>query len=107
MSQVAPLTLLSAIVILDASLDGWSLLDPAPITPTERVYRHPVLFARPFSSPPVVHVGIVGLDVNKDHNLRVRVRPVDIGVGGFTLEAETWLNTEIWSIEVSWLAVGS
>jgi hypothetical protein len=105
MSQVAPLTLLSAIVVLDASLDGWSLLEPGPLGP--RVFRHDVLFVRPFSSPPVVHVGIVGLDVSKDHNLRVRVRPADISAGGFTLEAETWLNTQIWSVEVSWLAVGS
>lgn len=106
MSQVAPLTLLSAVVVLDASLEGWSLLDPA-LALGPRVFRQDVLFARPFSSAPVVHVGIVGLDVTKDHNLRVRVRAVDIGAGGFALEAETWLNTEIWSVEVSWLAVGS
>jgi len=105
MSQVAPLTLLSAVVTLDASLEGWSLSDPDPTT--ERVFRYEVLFAHPFAAPPLVHVGIVGLDTSKEHNVRVRVRAVDITASGFTLEAQTWLHSQIWSVEVSWLAIGS
>lgn len=105
MSLVAPLNLLSAVVTLDTSLEGWSLLEVGPLT--ERSFRYDVLFALPFSAPPVVHVGIVGLDVSKEDNLRVRVRAVDITAAGFTVHAQTWLNTQIWSVEVSWLAIGS
>jgi hypothetical protein len=105
MSYVAPLTLLSAAVVLDASLEGWSLLELS--TDTDRVFRYDVAFSRPFSAPPVVQVGIVGLDVSKDDNVRVRVRARDITETGFTLQAETWLNTKIWSVEVSWLAIGT
>ena len=105
MSYVAPLTLLSAVVVLDASLPGWSLLEPS--TDPDRVFRFPVSFSRSFSAPPVVQVGMVGLDVSKDDNVRLRVRAVDITETGFMLEAETWLHTKIWSVDVSWLAIGS
>src|SRR5579871_5984152 len=105
MSNVAPLTFLSASVVLDASLDGWSLLEPA--SSAERTFRFPISFARSFSNAPVVQVALVGLDVSKEDNVRVRVRALDIGTDGFTLVAETWLNTKIWSVEVSWLAIGT
>ncbi len=105
MSNVAPLNVLSAVVVLGASLEGWSLLDPA--NGSDRTFRYSVLFNHGYSSPPVVHVGLVGVDASNDDNLRVRVRAVDITATGFTLEAETWLNTRLWSVEVSWLAIGS
>jgi hypothetical protein len=105
MSYVAPLTFLSATLVLDESLEGWSLLEPSPHG--DRVFPYQVFFSRPFSVPPVVHVGIVGLDVSKEDNVRLRVRALDITAASFTLQAETWLNTKIWSVEVSWLAIGT
>ncbi len=105
MSYVAPLTLLSAAVVLDTSLEGWSLLEVS--ADTDRIFRYDVIFSRSFVAPPLVHVGIVGLDVSKEDNVRVRVRARDITGAGFTLQAETWLNTKIWSVEVSWLAIGT
>jgi hypothetical protein len=104
MSYVAPLTLLSAVVVLDSSLDGWSLLDPS--THPDRAFRSQVSFSRSFSAPPIVQVAIVGLDVSNADNLRVRVRALDIAETGFTLLAETWLSTKIWSVDISWLAIG-
>ncbi len=105
MSSVAPLSLLSAVVVLDSSLDGWSLLEPS--AEGRRGFSNRVVFDAPFNSAPVVHVGVVGLDVSKDDNLRLSVRAEDITTQGFTLRVETWLNTKIWSVEVSWLAIGS
>jgi hypothetical protein len=105
MSNVAPLALLSAVAVLDCSLEGWILLEPNGEGP--RVFRLPVSFSRPFSVPPVVQVGIVGLDVSKEDNARVRVRAMDITETGFTLHAETWWGTKIWSVDVSWVAIGS
>jgi hypothetical protein len=105
MSNVAPLSLLSAVVVLDSTLDHWSLLEPAG--GLRRSFRQPILFERRFSAPPLVHVGVVGLDVSKEDNLRLSVRAEGINEHGFVLRAETWLNTKIWSIEVSWLAIGS
>ena len=102
---MTPLNLLSAVVVLDTSLEGWTLLDQG--TQSDRVFQHHIVFERAFSAPPLVHTGIVGIDVSKDDNVRVRVRAVDITSNGFILEAATWLNTKIWSVEVSWLAIGS
>jgi hypothetical protein len=105
MASVTPLSFLSAVAVLDASLEGWSLLEPS--AEQERVFQYRVSFLHSFSTPPVVQVGMVGLDAGKDDNLRVRVRATDINETGFTIRAETWLHTRIWSIEVSWLAIGS
>ena len=105
MSYVAPLTLLSASVVLDASIDGWALLEPSG--EGDREFRYAVSFSRSFSSPPIVHVGLIGLDVSNGDNLRVRVRALEITENGFTLWAATWWNTKIWSVEVSWLAIGT
>ncbi len=105
MSNVAPLSLLSAVVSLDASLHGWSLLEPVP--ETRRRFCQAVAFERDFSTAPVVQVGLVGIDASKEDNLRVSVRAEEITALGFTLCVETWLNTKIWSVEVSWLAIGS
>jgi hypothetical protein len=105
MSSIAPLNLLSATLVLDTSLIGWTLLDPAG--EGTRDFRYEVVFSHPFSAPPVIQVGIVGLDVSKEDNLRVRVRALDISPRGFTLQAQTWLGTKVWSVEVSWLAIGS
>ena len=105
MSSIAPLNLLSATLVLDTSLIGWTLLEPAG--EGTRDLRYEVVFSRAFSAPPVIQVGIVGLDVSKEDNLRVRVRALDISHTGFTLLAQTWLGTRVWSVEVSWLAIGS
>jgi hypothetical protein len=72
----------------------------------DRAYRHTVTFARPFSATPVVHLGIAGLDASKQDNLRLRVRAEAVGTHGFTIVVETWLHTQIWSVDVSWLAIG-
>lgn len=103
--MVAPLSLLSAVIVLDSTLDDWSLLEPAG--GLRRDFRQPVAFERTFSAPPLVHVGLVGIDASKEDNLRLRVRAESITEHGFVVCAETWLNTKIWSVEVSWLAIGS
>jgi hypothetical protein len=105
MSNVAPLSLLSAVVVLDSTLDHWSLLEPAG--GVRRSFAQPIVFERQFGVPPLVHVGLVGIDASKDDNLRLSVRAEQITEYGFTLRVETWLNTQIWSVEVSWLAIGS
>ena len=108
MPNIAPLNLLSAVVVLDRSLEGWTLLDPpSDDLSKSRVFMYPVTFDRPFAAPPIVQVGLVGLDASKDSNLRVRLRPVDITAAGFVVRAETWWDTRLWSIDVSWLAVGT
>ena len=105
MSNVSPLSLLSSVVVLDGSAESWPMLDPS--LGDKREFRQPIQFERTFAHAPVVQVGLVGIDSSNDDNLRLRLRAEAITPQGFTLHAETWLNTKIWSIEVSWLAIGS
>jgi hypothetical protein len=102
MSTLAPLAMLSAIVPLGSSLEGWTLLEGSGT----RAFRCSVVFEHAFSAPPVVHLGVVGVDACKDHNLRLRVRAEDVTSAGFTIVTETWLETRLWAVDVSWLAVG-
>jgi len=105
MSNLVPFKMLSAVTVLDSTLDGWTLLEGDGELP--RSYRRAVTFEQPFGIGPLVQVGLVGLDVSKDDNLRVRVRALDVTPDGFTVHVETWFNTRIWLVEVSWLAIGS
>jgi hypothetical protein len=102
MSTIAPLSLLSAVVPLGSSLADWTLQEGEG----PRSYRQAVAFEHAFSAPPVVQLGVVGVDASKEHNLRVRVHPQDITATGFTIVAETWLHSQIWGVDVSWLAIG-
>jgi hypothetical protein len=105
MAPIAPLVMLSAVVPLNSSLAGWTLLAPDGEEP--RRFRYSVAFAAAFSAPPVVQLGVVGLDASKDDNLRLKVRAEDITPSGFTVMIETWLHTQLWAVDVSWLAIGS
>lgn len=102
MSPIAPLSILSAIVPLGSLLEDWTLLEGSG----QRSFRHTVVFDRPFAAPPVVHLGVVGVDASKHDNLRLRVRPDAIGTASFTIVVETWLHTQLWTVDVSWLAIG-
>jgi H-type lectin domain len=103
MSSVAPLVMLSAIVSMDSSTPEWTL--QTGMGP--RRYVHEVRFEASLSGPPVVQVGIVGVDASRDHNLRLRVRPENITAAGFTIVVETWWGTVVYGVDVSWLAIGS
>jgi hypothetical protein len=105
MSDLVPFTLLSAVTVLDSNLDGWTLLDVPAEAP--RVFDFTVAFERSFSVAPLVHVAIAGLDVGNHDAARLKVQALDIHPGGFTIRAETWLNTQVWRVDVSWLAIGS
>lgn len=106
-SPLVPLRCLSAVCVLDDSLGDWTLLDEPADPSSPRVAKLRVSFDAPFSLPPVVHIGIVGMDVSKLDNTRLRTRAEDVTGAGFVVSVETWLNTQIWSVEISWLAIGS
>jgi H-type lectin domain len=105
MAPIAPLALLSAVVPLNSSLPDWNLLEPGDGEP--RRFSFAVSFAVPFSAPPVVQLGVVGVDADNTDNLRLKVRAEAISSTGFDLIAETWLHSRLWAVDVSWLAIGS
>lgn len=105
MTSVVPFTVLSAVATLSSELEGWTLLDESK--EQARRYDLAVAFERPFATPPVVQVAITALDTSNEANLRVRVRAVGVTMQGFVVEVETWFNSKVWAVDVSWLAIGT
>lgn len=104
MTTIEPLLFLSGVNRLGAGQPEWNLHFQEP---SDRAYRTTIRFEHPFQRTPVVQVALTGFDVSNEVTLRLRVRAEDITPNGFDLVAETWLNSQVWSAEVSWLAIGS
>lgn len=104
-APVLPLKIAASVLHLDSTLPGWKLLDPAG--DTRRTFVTRVSFAQPFNVAPVVHAGISGFDIENIDAARTRLRVTAVDATGFDVELETWLGTRIWSVDVSWLAIGN
>jgi hypothetical protein len=63
---------------------------------------HRVNFPRTFESQPKVVVGIRQLDISG--NWQIRVYATDIDTKGFTIHAITWGNTNLHSVQATWIA---
>lgn len=63
---------------------------------------HRVNFSRTFESQPKVVVGIKQFDIGD--NWRLRVYATDIDTKGFTIHAVTWGNTNLYSVQATWIA---
>jgi len=104
-SAIEPFSLLSGIEKLGSTREGWTLDQTQGIT-ADRHFRTKVKFDRPFRVPPVVHIGIVGFDISEQDAARLEASVEKITTGGFELVLSTWLNTQLWRVNVSWLAIG-
>jgi hypothetical protein len=102
---VVPLSMLAGTNHFNADSEAWSLHEKSGIGEA-RTFVGRVRFDQPFAATPVVHLGLVGFDISERDCSRLRVRAVDITPDGFAVEAKTWLGTEVYSIDVSWLALG-
>jgi hypothetical protein len=101
---VLPLRLAAGVTSLSHSDPGWTLLDPG--SDSARSHTATVRFARPFAQVPVVHAGLSGFDIENGDAARVKLRVSGVRADGFELVVETWFETRIWAIDVSWLAIG-
>ena len=104
MAVLRPLQMSSAILTLNTDTEGWELHVP---NGSPRTFCCSVSFETPFPTNPVVHVSLCGFDVDNGSSARIRVRAVDIHPGGFPLQLQTLLETRVYGVDVSWLAMGS
>lgn len=100
-----PLSLLAGTTKIGHTLEDYRLHAP-PDGGAERTFELRVDFERPFTSPPVVHLGLTGFDITNADAARVATRVRSIDAQGFTLVVTTWLSTAIWSLDFTWLALG-
>jgi hypothetical protein len=107
MTSILPLSLLAGDVRLDSSQPGWTLLEHGHEPERARTFRTRVSFERGFGSPPIVHVGITGFDMDHRDNARLEVSVTSVDVEGFGVELSTWWNSRLWAVRLSWLAIGT
>ncbi len=107
-AEIEPLVFLAGVNKLGGEGD-WPLSLPGEPGPQgeRRSCVQSVAFERAFRSAPVVHVGVVGFDISNHDCARLQVRAVNITESGFDVMVETWLNSRVWSVDVSWFAIGS
>ncbi|WP_323780761.1 H-type lectin domain-containing protein [Thalassovita sp.] len=71
-----------------------------------RERRKKVTFSEPFKSPPAVTCSVSLWDVDYSTNIRSDVYALDITEKDFDIVFNTWDNTRIARIRVSWMAIG-
>lgn len=106
-SDILPLHFLSSSVFVGTETEGWTLDDRVEEYSEGRSFVVPVEFSTPFSSIPVVHLGLTGFDLDQETSARIRLNTGDITPSGFSAILSTWRSTRVYSVEFQWLAVGS
>jgi hypothetical protein len=101
---VQPFNFLAGTETLDSTRAGW-VLDQA--RDADRCFRTWVPFSRRFGAPPLVHVGIVGIDIGNQDSARLTASVSHVTAEGFEVVLSTWLATRMWRVDVSWLAIGA
>lgn len=69
-----------------------------------RLYDCYVLFKESFPLTPEVSVAIYALNTGRNNNARITCSVKDITPYGFTIRAETWGNSTIYSVGMKWIA---
>lgn len=83
----------------------WTLMDVVSES-HDRVFERFIRFDQRYSSKPIVHVSLAGFDIDNSRNARLSLNATNITNEGFSLQIRTWLNTRMWSVEVTWLSIG-
>jgi hypothetical protein len=103
-----PWKILSETVCVGVLTEGWTLAEVVMDGLGEqRTFTYPILFATPFSSVPVVTLGLTGFDLDQHQSSRIDLLPVAITQQGFKIQIATWRDTQVYSVAFSWLAVGA
>ncbi|KFA52548.1 hypothetical protein S40293_07614 [Stachybotrys chartarum IBT 40293] len=75
----------------------WSTNDVRPWSQPRHQTEGRITFAEEFKSIPRVTTGITKLDISNQANSRVQVSVTDIDEKGFTIHADSWADTELYS----------
>jgi hypothetical protein len=86
---------------------GWTLdVVWPPHSEQSRSFVVDVVFDSPFSSIPVVQLGITGFDIDQRESARLTLKAENITESGFQAVISTWENTRVFAVEFHWLAIG-
>ena len=102
-----PRNVLSSALGVGILTPGWNLDVAGSDANEPRSFSVPVVFAAEFSSVPVVHLGLTGLDVDQRDSSRVTLSAENISPSGFLAVISTWAGSRVFSVEFNWLAIGA
>lgn len=106
-TDLLPLTILSASVVLGSETDSWKLDAPAGEEDPARSFAFEIAFATPFSAPPVVHLGLSGFDLDQCSSSRITLTAEQVNEFGFVARVSTWRSSRVYSVAFNWMAIGS
>ena len=72
----------------------------------DRTYTKHIYFNETYENIPDVHVSLVGFDISKERNARLKIYSESINREGFDLKIFTWWDTILFKVNVSWVAYG-
>ena len=91
----------SGVIHLSVQMPGWTLNTGNG----DRTFLSPDIgFLPPFGSPPRVLVALSGVDADHNANVRVIVEAVEIENDEFNIRVNTWADTSLHSVQVTFLA---
>jgi H-type lectin domain len=105
-AAILPLSFVAGAARFDEAQTGWDLLETNVHGHGVRAFSARVEFERAFNAPPVVQIGVTGFDIDNQDNARLNVGITSVDANGFDVELRTWWNTRIWSVDLSWFAIG-
>lgn len=101
--SAAGLSLASGSTLLfDHIENGGEMWDSSGI----RLFTKRIKFEAAFNQPPQVMISLGMIDADHSTNLRLQLRAEDINRNSFKAVAETWGDTRIGRLSISWLAIG-
>ena len=107
MMPTNPWNVLSAQVGVGVLTDGWRLDVVKPGADGRRCHEVEVSFATPFQSPPVVHLGLTGFDIDHRDSARLTLKAGYISSTGFVATIATWSDSRVFAVEFQWIAIGA
>lgn len=105
-SSLLPLTMRASVETFDQFTPDWILAEPVENAEQLRTFRKHITFDVPYANTPVVQVALTGFDIDNRHTARLKVSAESITPNGFDLLVSSWLDTRIYQVSASWLALG-
>lgn len=106
-SSAVPWKVLSSNVGVGILTPGWTLDVVYPDFAEPRNFIFDVVFDSPFSTVPVVHLGLTGFDMDRRESSRLTLKAENVTEFGFQAVISTWDASRVFSVEFNWLAIGA
>ncbi|HEY5892753.1 MAG TPA: H-type lectin domain-containing protein [Chthoniobacterales bacterium] len=106
--SIIPWRTASSVFCAGVNSEGWNLARiPESDLDVPRTFSAEITFSKPFNSAPLVHASLTGFDLDQRDSARISVVVSDVTAAGFVTSVTTWMETRVYGVEVSWLAIGS